>query len=104
MCFVIDIILYCGMAHHTMTQHNKTTHYTSYYTTTQQTTTDIAKYTLYTQKYILYSSQLISTPCRQTHTDRDQPIMLIFYPLCYAAVLKNLAYYARYYAQEQEFC
>ena len=30
--------------------------------------------------------------------------MLIFYPLCYAAVLKNLAYYAQYYAQEQEFC
>ena len=26
--------------------------------------------------------------------------MLIFNPLCYAAVLKNLAYYA----QEQEFC
>ena len=30
--------------------------------------------------------------------DRDQPIMLIFYQLCYAAVLKILTYYARYYA------
>ena len=34
----------------------------------------------------------------------DWPIMLIFYPLCYAAVLKILAYYAQYYAQEQELC
>ena len=32
------------------------------------------------------------------------PIMYIFYPLCYAAVLKILTYYAQYYAQEQEFC
>ena len=30
--------------------------------------------------------------------------MLIFYPLCYAAVLKNLAHYAQYYAQKQELC
>ena len=29
---------------------------------------------------------------------RDRPIMLIFYLLCYAAVLKNLTYYAQYYA------
>ena len=33
-------------------------------------------------------------------TNRDRPIMLIFYPLCYAAVLKFLTYYA----QEQELC
>ena len=32
---------------------------------------------------------------------RDRPIMFIFYPLRYAAVLKNLIYYAQnYYAQE----
>ena len=34
--------------------------------------------------------------------------MLIFNLLCYAAVLKNLAYYAQHYAQhyaqEQKFC
>ena len=36
------------------------------------------------------------------HGIRDQPIMLIFYLLCYAAVLKILAYYAQYYGQEQE--
>ena len=35
---------------------------------------------------------------------RDRPIMLIFYPLCYATVLKTLAYYAQYCAQEQELC
>ena len=29
---------------------------------------------------------------------RDRPIMLIFYLLCYAAVLKILTYYAQYYA------
>ena len=29
---------------------------------------------------------------------RDRPIMLIFYLLCYAAVLKILSYYAQYYA------
>ena len=29
---------------------------------------------------------------------RHQPIMLIFHLLCYAAVLKNLTYYAQYYA------
>ena len=29
---------------------------------------------------------------------RDQPIMLLFYPLCYAAVLLKFTYYA----QEQE--
>ena len=37
-------------------------------------------------------------------TNRDRPVMLIFYPLCYAAVLKILTYYAQYYAQEQELC
>ena len=30
--------------------------------------------------------------------------MLIFYLLCYAAVLKILTYYAQYYAQEEELC
>ena len=35
---------------------------------------------------------------------RDRPIMLIFYPLYYAIVLKTLAYYAQYCAQEQELC
>ena len=30
--------------------------------------------------------------------------MLILYPLGYAAVLKILAYYAQYHAQEQELC
>ena len=29
---------------------------------------------------------------------RDRPIMLIFYLLCYAAMLKFLTYYAQYYA------
>ena len=29
---------------------------------------------------------------------RDQPIMLIFYLFCYAAVLKNLTYHAQYNA------
>ena len=31
---------------------------------------------------------------------RDQPIMLIFYLLCYALVLKFLTYYAQYYAND----
>ena len=35
---------------------------------------------------------------------RDQPIMLIFYLLCYAAVLKILTYYAQYYAHVKELC
>ena len=33
---------------------------------------------------------------------RDQPIMLLFYPLCYVAVLLKFTYYAQYYAQEHE--
>ena len=28
--------------------------------------------------------------------------MLLFYPLCYAAVLLKFTYYAQFYAQEQE--
>ena len=35
---------------------------------------------------------------------RDQPIMLIFYLLCYAAVLKILTYYAQYYAHVKDLC
>ena len=35
-------------------------------------------------------------------TIRDRPIMLIFYLLCYAAVLKFLTYYAQYYAYVKE--
>ena len=35
---------------------------------------------------------------------RDWPIMLIFYLLCYAAVLKILTYYAQYYAHVKELC
>ena len=31
-------------------------------------------------------------------------IMLIFYLLCYAAVLKFLTYYAQYYAHVKELC
>ena len=31
---------------------------------------------------------------------RYRPIMLIFHLLCYAAVLKNLTYYAQNYARE----
>ena len=31
---------------------------------------------------------------------RDRPIMLIFYLLCYAAVLIKFTYYAQNYAQE----
>ena len=31
---------------------------------------------------------------------KDQPIMLIFYLLCYAAVLIKFTYYAQSYAQE----
>ena len=34
----------------------------------------------------------------------DWPIMLIFYLLCYAAVLKNLPYYAQYYAHVKDLC
>ena len=30
--------------------------------------------------------------------------MLMLYPLCYAAALKILVYYAQYHAQEQELC
>ena len=37
-------------------------------------------------------------------TVRDRPIMLIFYLLCYAAVLKFLTYYAQYYAHVKELC
>ena len=33
---------------------------------------------------------------------RDWPIMLIFYLLCYAAVLKILTYYAQYYAHVKD--
>ena len=36
--------------------------------------------------------------------NRDRPIMLIFYLLCYAAVLIKFTYYAQYYAQEKELC
>ena len=36
--------------------------------------------------------------------DRDQPIMPIFYLLCYAAVLKFLTYYAQYYAHVISLC
>ena len=39
-----------------------------------------------------------------TVQDRDRPIMLIFYLLCYAAVLKFLTYYAQYYAHVKELC
>ena len=36
---------------------------------------------------------------------RDQPIMLIFYLLCYAPVLKFLTYaYAQYYAHVKDLC
>ena len=35
---------------------------------------------------------------------RDQPIMLIFYLLCNAAVLKILTYYAQYYAHVKDLC
>ena len=35
---------------------------------------------------------------------RDQPIMLIFYLLCYAAVLNILTYYAQYYAHVKDLC
>ena len=35
---------------------------------------------------------------------RDRPIMLIFYLLCYAAVLINFTCYAQNYAQEKELC
>ena len=38
------------------------------------------------------------------HGCRDRPIMLIFYLLCYAAVLKFLTYYAQYYAHVKELC
>ena len=33
-------------------------------------------------------------------TGRDRPIMLIFYLLCYAALLIKFTYYAQNYAQE----
>ena len=36
--------------------------------------------------------------------NRDQPIMLIFYLLCYAPVLKFLTYYAQYYAHVKDLC
>ena len=35
---------------------------------------------------------------------RDQPLMLIFYLLCYAAVLKFFIYYTQYYAHVKELC
>ena len=35
---------------------------------------------------------------------KDQPIMLIFYLLCYALVLKFLTYYALYYAHVKDLC
>ena len=36
---------------------------------------------------------------------RHQPVMLIFYLVCYAAVLKFLTqYYAQYYAHVKEWC
>ena len=35
---------------------------------------------------------------------RDQPIMLIFYLLCYALVLKFLTYNAQYYAHVKDIC
>ena len=34
----------------------------------------------------------------------DRPIMLIYYLLCYAAVLKILTYYAQYYAHVKYLC
>ena len=33
-----------------------------------------------------------------------RPIMLIFYQLCYAAMLKFLTYYAQYHAHVKELC
>ena len=36
---------------------------------------------------------------RSCYTNRDWPIMLIFYLLCYATVLKIFTYYAQYYAE-----
>ena len=35
---------------------------------------------------------------------RDRPIMLIFYLLCYTAVLKILTYYAQYYTHVKDLC
>ena len=37
-----------------------------------------------------------------TWSYRDQPIILTFYLLCYAPVLKFLTYYAQYYAHVKE--
>ena len=35
---------------------------------------------------------------------RDRPVVLIYYLLCYAAVLKFLSFYAQYYAYVKELC
>ena len=37
---------------------------------------------------------------RYTTNTKDRHILIILYPLCYDAVLKNYAHYAQYYAQE----
>ena len=37
-------------------------------------------------------------------TAKDQPIMLLFYLLCYAAVFINFTYYAQYYAHAKDLC
>ena len=46
----------------------------------------------------------ISLTVQCMHQSRDQPIMLIFYLLCYAAVHKILTYYAQYYAYFISLC
>ena len=49
-------------------------------------------YSLFLQAY---ASVFIDMIKDTINSCRDWPIMLIFYPLCYAAVLTILAYYAQ---------
>ena len=53
----------------------------------------------YSQLHTQLASQLYCTTRITSLAIRDQPIMLLFYPLCYAAVLLKFTYYA----QEQQF-
>ena len=51
---------------------------------------------------VIYRKMGYFTRCKLV--GRDQPIMLIFYQLCYAAVLEILTYYAQYYAHVKKLC
>ena len=42
----------------------------------------------------------VKLPELDVFSHRDRPIMLIFYLLCYAALLIKFTYYAQNYAQE----